>query len=233
MDADNCVKNGQNNDEKYVSLKNYDDYEILLKEPHTVRRKNNKRVISESVDCGGYIRLNLKNNNGWKKCYKHKIIAEQFIPNPNNLSEIEHIDRNRTNNLINNLRWISHADNCKNRVVKSSGKQDHKNKQPDDIVKILKYNNVEYHDNVYYFCYEDDSVYKKLNGDKWHKLKQTLHNSHLIYQLRDINGNQHAISVNSIIKHFRYNDNNNDNNSDNNSDNSDNDNISDNDNNNC
>lgn len=49
------------------------------------------------------------------KVYKvHRLVADCFIPNPNNLPEIDHIDRVRFNNVISNLRWCSHTDNSRN-----------------------------------------------------------------------------------------------------------------------
>ena len=41
----------------------------------------------------------------------HQLVAETFIPNPNNYTEIDHIDRNKLNNHYTNLRWVSRFDN--------------------------------------------------------------------------------------------------------------------------
>jgi hypothetical protein len=41
----------------------------------------------------------------------HRLLAIQFIPNPNNLPLIDHIDRNKINNCLENLRWASHRTN--------------------------------------------------------------------------------------------------------------------------
>ena len=51
------------------------------------------------------------------KIYKvHRIVAETFIPNPDGLYEIDHINRDRSDNSISNLRWATRKKNCRNTV---------------------------------------------------------------------------------------------------------------------
>jgi len=45
----------------------------------------------------------------------HRLVAEAFIPNPQNLSHVDHIDRNRRNNNASNLRWVTCSENLRNR----------------------------------------------------------------------------------------------------------------------
>ena len=45
------------------------------------------------------------------KYYVHRLVAEAFIENPNNLSDVDHIDRNKENNHADNLRWCSRVEN--------------------------------------------------------------------------------------------------------------------------
>lgn len=52
------------------------------------------------------------NKEGKSKTFRvHRLVAEAFIPNPNNLSDVDHIDENKNNNSVENLRWLSHKEN--------------------------------------------------------------------------------------------------------------------------
>ena len=98
--------------ETFVDLKGFEEkYEINTVFPHEIRNKNTNKILSEFWR-GGYIAVNLN----CKKHYKHRLIALQFIPNPENLLLIDHINHNRTDNRIENLRWCSTIEN--NRHVK-------------------------------------------------------------------------------------------------------------------
>jgi len=47
-----------------------------------------------------------------KKLYQHRLVAEHFLENPNNLRDVHHKDNDPTNNDVSNLEWMSHRDNC-------------------------------------------------------------------------------------------------------------------------
>ena len=52
----------------------------------------------------------------------HRLLAITFIPNPDNYSEVDHIDNNSLNNNLINLRWCPQCDNCQNRGVQKNNK---------------------------------------------------------------------------------------------------------------
>ncbi|HYF67609.1 MAG TPA: NUMOD4 motif-containing HNH endonuclease [Ohtaekwangia sp.] len=72
----------------------------------------------------GYYRLQLFIY-GKKKCpYLHRLVAKAFLPNPNNLPQVNHIDCDKTNNNINNLEWCTNKQNYQH--SEANGRQDHK-----------------------------------------------------------------------------------------------------------
>lgn len=61
----------------------------------------------------GYLQVSLSNQGKWKCKLVHRLVAEAFIPNPDNLPEVNHKDRNKQNNCVDNLEWSSKLDNMK------------------------------------------------------------------------------------------------------------------------
>lgn len=60
----------------------------------------------------GYLEVTLTHNNKRKYCKVHRLVAQTFIPNPDNLPQINHKDENPLNNNVENLEWCTAKYNC-------------------------------------------------------------------------------------------------------------------------
>lgn len=93
------------------------------------RKKCEPYILSPGKINSGYLNVVL-NKNGVRQTLKlHRLIAETFIPNPNNLSDVNHKDENKLNNCVDNLEWMSHKDNMNYGTLKSRLKNKHINSE--------------------------------------------------------------------------------------------------------
>ena len=103
--------------EVWKDIENYPNYQVSTfgnvksKERYTKQRNGinlrKEKLLKQQIDKKGYHYVRLYNENGWKYFKVHRLVAEAFIENINNEPTIDHIDRNKDNNCIDNLRWAS------------------------------------------------------------------------------------------------------------------------------
>ena len=97
---------------KWIQCVVDNDYEIFDQYPYQLRRKSNKRIVTEGLNNCGYVQCAVNGNH----YYKHRVIALQFIPNPNNHDFVDHINHVRSDNRVQNLRWVTGSENSKNKT---------------------------------------------------------------------------------------------------------------------
>lgn len=73
--------------------------------------KPKEKILSLSPNKNGYIEKQLYKKGKYKSKKIHRLVAEAFIPNPNNLPEVNHKDGDKTNNCVNNLEWVTTKQN--------------------------------------------------------------------------------------------------------------------------
>lgn len=70
------------------------------------------KILKQLNHTHGYLSVNLSKCNTSKMFLVHRLVAETFIPNPNNLSMVNHKDENKQNNSVSNLEWCDSKYNC-------------------------------------------------------------------------------------------------------------------------
>jgi hypothetical protein len=84
-----------------------------------LRNKGSKYVLNKKPNFSGYIQISLTTDSGKiKNFFIHRLVALTFIPNPESKPEVDHINRVRDDNHVDNLRWATRCEQNKNRVCK-------------------------------------------------------------------------------------------------------------------
>lgn len=94
-------------------------YEGLYQISNLGKIKSNKKILKPYINKkDGYAYIGLHKNKNNKVLKIHRLVAQTFIDNPNNLPQVNHKDENKTNNSIDNLEWCS----AKYNITYSQGK---------------------------------------------------------------------------------------------------------------
>ncbi|KAK8845650.1 hypothetical protein M9Y10_020568 [Tritrichomonas musculus] len=189
---------------EFVTVIDHEEYEILTTYPHTIRRKDNHYIVNEFSNNNGYICLYMNRT----QYQKHRIIAKQFIFNPNNYNDVDHINHNRSDYRIQNLRWCSRSSNNFNKSSANGVHYEFIENIPIDSIKILFYNirneHYEFEDEkYYYYCdeNENDIFYAKVNDNLYRVMHiNTTTNNRKRISMRDINNKKLSIYV-ETFKH--------------------------------
>lgn len=88
-----------------------------------IRNIRTGRILKYGIDGMGYpFVLLCKANSKPKNIKVHKLVAQAFIPNPKNLPQVDHIDENKKNNDVSNLRWVTASQNQRHSAHQKSCK---------------------------------------------------------------------------------------------------------------
>lgn len=91
-----CYRKGKNNSIRYFS----------------------ERILKPDIQPNGYLKIGIWNENGYKKYFVHRLVSMHFIPNPENKPCVDHINTDRTDNRVENLRWCTQSENLNNPITK-------------------------------------------------------------------------------------------------------------------
>ena len=172
---------------EFKRLEDFPKYKIY-KNGDVYREWKSKDVLLKLRLHNGYYVINLCQNGKQKMFYIHRLIAMLFIPNPDVKNTVDHINRVRTDNRIENLRWLDRSGQQLNRDFKDNNtgfqfitKQKTKSgfcfmcqirRNNKDVLKKIKVKLEEAIEIVRTFLLQNDWVLESYDGDKINKIKE-------------------------------------------------------------
>lgn len=112
--------------EQWKAIDGFENYEVS--DLGRVRNTKTGRIKKNFLNINGYYYAQLFYDGGVHPTLVHRLVAKAFVPNPEHLAEVNHLDENKTNNAASNLEWCSRAYN-----MKYSGKHRVGTKKPKQI----------------------------------------------------------------------------------------------------
>jgi hypothetical protein len=110
--------------EEFREIENFDNYEVS--NFGNVRNKKTEKLLKKRLSKNGYYRIDLRQNSKRSTLLIHRLVALTFIDNPDDKPCIDHIDNNRANNDIRNLRWCTSKENQQNSKLSTLNTSGHK-----------------------------------------------------------------------------------------------------------
>lgn len=97
--------------EIFVEINDFKGYEVSNKGSLKSKKHKSDKILSPVLDKNGYCKLNLWKNNKQYTFRVHQLVAKTFIPNPLNKPEVNHINRIKNDNRVENLEWVTAQEN--------------------------------------------------------------------------------------------------------------------------
>lgn len=109
--------------DNWKKVKGYEEQYLINNDGEVYSLLSNK-VLKPNYMTTGYLSVELFKNGKRKRCSIHRLVAEAFIDNPDNLPCVNHKDENKQNNNVENLEWCTYKYNsnygtCKEKIKKN------------------------------------------------------------------------------------------------------------------
>lgn len=147
-----------------------EDY-IITKNGEIINKHNNHKVKPQK-NAKGYLRVSI----GGKRLFVHRLVAETYIPNPCNKSQVNHKDGNKENNCIDNLEWVTNQEN-RNHAVENNlqicgSKCSWAKLNENDVIYILNNKKIPSVELAKKFNVSSHTIRNIKNGKTWKQLKR-------------------------------------------------------------
>ena len=109
-----------------MEIEGYPNY-LIYPEGRIWSKKGKGRFLKPATQKNGYRRVCLSRDKKPKMFLVHRLVAQAFIPNPDNKPEVDHINNNPHDNRLENLRWVTKSENGQNQGKRITNKSGHKN----------------------------------------------------------------------------------------------------------
>ena len=92
-----------------------------------VKRANTGKILAQKLDKDNYlsVHLSMGGRGNTRQVFVHRLVAEAFIPNPENKPLVKHIDGNPINNCVENLKWVTPKENVAHSIKLGLKNNDH------------------------------------------------------------------------------------------------------------
>lgn len=132
---------------------------IVERKDGTTQRVSGKLLTPKGyADSHHYAAVHLRKGSSNRTVEVHRLVAYAFVPNPNKMGVVDHIDGDMFNNMASNLRWCTQADNLRFCREAGRAKFPHFNEWPEDVQRRYidrQKNPIVRSDGKYYACTAD------------------------------------------------------------------------------
>ena len=108
-----------------MEVKGFDNY--LIYPDGRVWSKNVNRFLKEKINNCGYSEVTLYKDGKQKTCGIHRLVALHYIDNPDNLPQVDHRYRDKRDNRVENLSWVTRSENQQNTGIRKTNTSGYKN----------------------------------------------------------------------------------------------------------